>query len=190
MISSQEIADGLKGAWLLANRDVGGYRCFNQTVEGFWRSFAAIALVAPLYLYAVAAETALDPAAATREAPDTFAYYMAKLFALLLEWALFLVAMVFVTRLLGLTARYVPFVIAYNWSSVLIMAAFVPPVLLLQLGVIGENGLIVLSLAVTLIALYYRWFVARTALETTGMIAAALVAADVVLSLFVAGLFG
>jgi hypothetical protein len=36
-----------------------------------------------------------------------------------------------------------------------------------------------------LVSLYYRWYVAQTALDTTGVVAAALVLADFVLSLFV-----
>ena len=42
-----------------------------------------------------------------------------------------------------------------------------------------------LSFILMMVAFYFRWYLARTAFETTGLIAAALVLADFVLSLAV-----
>ena len=50
MISLREVLTALYGAYRLARLDVGGLRFFDITDQGFWRSFFAAALVAPLYL--------------------------------------------------------------------------------------------------------------------------------------------
>lgn len=189
MAAWDEIADGLTGAWLLANRDLAGYGCFNQTADGFWRSFMAIPLVAPLYLYAVTAEA--DLAAATgsdsaEPAGETGAgFYVVNSLALVLEWAVYPLVLALLANTIGIARRYAVYIIAYNWSSVLVMAAFVPPVLLFDLGILGVGGALLLNFVVMLAALYYRWYVARTALETTGAVAAGLVVGDLILSVSV-----
>ncbi len=188
MTSWDEIADGVTGAWLLANRDVSGYGCFNVTADGFWRSFIAIPLVAPLYLYAVGAEAGIA-ADGGEGGPGSdgsaLGFYLANAIALVVEWAIYPIALALVAKTLGIARRYAVYVIAYNWSSVLIVAAFLPPVLLYDAGLVGVGGALLLNFVVMLAALYYRWFIARTALETTGALAAGLVASDLVLSVSV-----
>ena len=44
----------LAAAWLLARGDRSGYGLMNLSADGFWRSFAAIFPVLPLYLYMTA----------------------------------------------------------------------------------------------------------------------------------------
>jgi hypothetical protein len=60
-----------------------------------------------------------------------------------------------------------------------------PPLVMLDIGLVGPVFALMLSFALMLVSLYYRWYVALTALETTWLVAMALVLADVVLSLAV-----
>jgi hypothetical protein len=184
MPSFAEIASSLQGSIMLARRDTAGYGYFTMTAEGFWRSFLAIVLVAPLYL--VISSIGSEPVTADlpeggRASPSA----LVRLVVLTAEWFAYPAAMAFVTRLLGLQHNYVPYVIAYNWSSVLAIAVVTPPFLLNAAGVIEIQTTVTLFVALSLAVIYYRWFIARTALDTNGPTAAGIVAFDFVFSMFV-----
>jgi hypothetical protein len=175
-----EAIQSLYGSWLLLMRETEGYRHFNQSESGFWRSFSAILMIAPLYLYGTTVPVDL-PKDAALESPSL----AAALAGLVLQWVGWPLAMVLVARFAGLQRWYARYVIAYNWSSVLVIALMMPPLILLDLGLVGPELAVLVSFVLLMISLYYRWFIARTALETTGIIAMALVVGDFVLSLAV-----
>jgi len=176
MISSEEFSAAMRGTWRLLNRDAGGYADFNLSYEGLKNSFTSVLIVAPVYLFIVATSNSLT-------SPPIPVAYGRELIALLFEWAVFVALAVLAGRMLGRTTQLVPFLIAYNWSSVFIVFAMVPPALLSRYGLITSGGLLTAGVVVTLIALYFRWYIARTGLRTTGSIAFALVVADVAISL-------
>lgn len=180
----EEVRSSLVGSWLLLIRDTSGYREFDQSEAGFWRSFSAIVILAPLYLYAATVQVDIP------DAPQGSPSLVTSLVGLLLQWIGWPLAMVAIAWWAGLTRGYSRYIIAYNWSSVLVIAALMPPLILLDLGLIGQGSAVMLSFAMLFVTLYYRWYVALTALETTGAVAAALVVADVVLSLGIGRLVG
>jgi hypothetical protein len=182
----EEARRSLLGSWLLLIRNIEGYRLFTQTEAGFWRSFSAIVLIAPLYLYATTIQIEL-PGEPDAAAAPSFAMSMV---GLVLEWVGWPLAMVVIARYGGLQEGFSRYIIAYNWSSVLVVAMLMPPLILLDLGLVGPGFAAMLSFVAMLISLYFRWFVARTALEISGLVAAALVLGDVVLSLFINRLVG
>ena len=177
----EEVRQSLFGSWLLLIRDTGGYGYFSQSESGFWRSFSAIVIIAPLYLYATTVHVEL-PGEAAAAAPPSLT---AAMVGLVLQWIGWPLAMVVIARLAGLAHAYARYIIAYNWSSVVVIAVMMPPLILLDIGLIGPGSAVALSFAVLLVSLYYRWYVALTAFGTTGLVATALVIADVVLSLAV-----
>ena len=181
----EEASRSLYASWLLLIRDTEGYRYFSQTEAGFWRSFSAIVIIAPLYLYAGTVQIQL-PDEPVPESPSL----AAALVGLVLQWIGWPLAMVPIARWLGLARSYARYIIAYNWSSVLVVAVVVPPLMLLDIGLIGAGFAALLAFVLSVVALYYRWYVAITAFETTGITATALVIADVVLSLLINTLLG
>jgi hypothetical protein len=180
----EEARQSLFGSWLLLIRNPEGYRHFAQSEAGFWRSFSAIVIIAPLYLYATTVQVELpgeaDPAASPSLA--------AAMVGLVLQWVGWPLAMVLIARVAGLQPGYARYIIAYNWSSVLVIALLMPPLILLDVGLVGAGFAVFLSFALMLVSLYYRWYVAQTAFETSGLVAAGLVFADLVLSLLINGL--
>jgi hypothetical protein len=86
-----------------------------------------------------------------------------------------------ITRLLALSDRYIPLIVAYNWISV--------PQVLLYLLVDLINGDAAnpspagafLELAAVAYILVYEWFVVRTVLGTAPLTAAAIVILDVLI---------
>jgi len=184
MISSEELSSAVRGAWRLLNRDPAGVDDFNLSMEGLKNSFSAVLVVAPFYLFIVAASRDILPP----PAGDPGISYLRELIALIVEWVLFLAGAVYAIRLLGLSRRVVPYVIAYNWSSLLIVSAMVPPTLLARYGIIGPGWFVIASLIITAAALYYRWFIARTVLGATAAIAALFVTGDIAINLVVQAL--
>ena len=60
----QDAQSAAIGSWRLLKRDTGGFDDFDLTESGFWRSFSAIAPIAPMYLYAASIEIVSDDLAA------------------------------------------------------------------------------------------------------------------------------
>jgi hypothetical protein len=183
-----EVLNALYGSYRLARLDVGGYTYFNVTAAGFWRSFAAILLVAPLYYLTsvslheitavVVSEAQPDPALSTADTG-------AALTGLALQWAAWPIAMIFVARVLQVTQHYARFIIAYNWSTVFQMAVLMVPHALFMAGLLGAgpaHALIIVSIG---FLIFYSWFIVRTALDVSGLIATGIVVFDIALGLVI-----
>ncbi len=182
MPSTLEITRALYGAWRFARLDRGALRWFELSVEGFWRSFFAFAIVAPGYAVLVYIEHAEAPVAAG--APRIFAVDG---IAYVLQCVAYPLAMVYLCRAIGRWDRYVGFVVALNWSVVLQMALIVPARLLAASGVAAGAGDTLFYFAVIAVLLY-QWFITVTALEVSGWTATGAVALDVLIGRIVGDL--
>ena len=170
MPSLSDVVAALYGAWRLMRFDKGGMAWFDVSIAGFWRSFFAAVPVAPFYAVLVTLELA-----ARLEPFDLGWAILVSVVAYVVSWAAFPIAAIFITRLLGLSQRYIPFIIAYNWANVMQTLVYVPVVLIGAGGVVSAGFGQVLAVAATLYVLVYQWFVTRTALETTPVTAAGIV---------------
>mgnify|MGYP000393801008 CR=1 FL=1 len=176
MPSYPETARSVQAALLLARGDPRGIAMLDLSVEGFWRSFAAAVIVAPAYILVL-----LDQYRLLGWPEHPWQTATAETVSYLLGWIFFPLAAIPLTRLLGLSGRYVPLIIANNWSTVLQVALYTAVVLV---GMVLPAQLRTMGLlAATLAVLTYQWFVIRTALATTSVIALGLVVIDVLLSI-------
>lgn len=180
MPTAAETALALYGAYRLARFDASGMRFFETTIEGFWRSFFAAVLVAPFYAIIVALELAerIEPYEPVWAIVVLVVAYAA-------SWAAFPIVAIFITRLLGLSPRYVPFIIAYNWASVPQTLVYFPVIMISAAHLVPPALAEFLLLAAFLYILVYQWFVTLTALETTGLTAAGIVIVQVLLDLLI-----
>lgn len=172
-----EIIRSLSAAFQLAAHDVSALKRFNLSITGFWRSFAAFIVVAPLYLFS--SRSALVRALETK-GPDSVVYDLA---GLGLQWAIWLVIMAVVCKKLAAGQHYLRYVVVYNWLNALIMAVIILPMVLYQMGAIGQNAAVLLTFMLQMLALYYEWYATRLTLETPALITTAIVLADYVYSL-------
>jgi hypothetical protein len=157
-------------AWRVITLDSDGLRDFSVTADAFWNSFKAFFIVAPMYLYS-------SQMGARLSQPPVEASPMFASFALLaLLWVAWPWAMITVSHMLGVQRNYVRYVIAYNWTTVYVVAAIIPVLLLRQADLIGAGLAALLSLVVIGWSLFIRWYVARKTLEVDGMVATVLVA--------------
>jgi hypothetical protein len=172
-----EIASGIYGAWRLARGDVGGIGYFNATRQGFWRSFLAMAIVAPLYASVVLLiyEDAVD-----RYEPMRF--FAVHAIGYVVAWFLFPLIMLSVAQAIDRQGRFFAFIAAYNWASVIQNFIYVPVVVVAQIDVIPSDLTYLLVFAIKALVFVYTWFIARSALGITGMLAAAIAAGDLVLA--------
>ena len=179
MFKLAEIDAALGGAVGLARGDASAISRFPNSEPAFWRSFAAIFIIAPVDLL----HTAL-------RAGDelTAGVLLANTITVALQWVTFPLLMVLVARILGLGARYGRFVIAYNWSSLLVLAALLPSAVLSS--VLPQAGPILTLVAIASIGfvLWFSAFLTRAAFETTWANATGIVVLDILTGMLIARL--
>jgi hypothetical protein len=187
------VREQLKVALRVVRFEQEAVRDFDQSFDGFFRSFFGILLCAPFYVLIVLTDRRIAtnapaemPGVEIGPLPPTNATFVAlESMNYLANWIAFPLAMIFITRILGVGPRYVPFIVAYNWTSCVIYAlTIVPPVLYLS-GLVPIVAASSLSLPVILLAIAYRFKVAREALEISGLNAAGIVLFDLLLSLLI-----
>ncbi len=191
MVSLDHIRRSLGAAWRLFLHDEDGMEAFDTSYEGFWASFWTIALTAPLYLFTLLLEP-MVLAAAGPDAPAPPAsqatFLVSELTGYVLSWIAFPVVMIYITKLLRLGQRYVPLIVAYNWTVMLLSLIALPPHILFALGLISLESLVILSVVVFTLSIYVRWLVVRIALFTSGVTAFGIVALDILTGLLILNL--
>ncbi len=178
-----EITASLLGALRLFRRDTGGLQDFNMTEEGFWRSFFAMALAGPMSMCAELILSEPGTHSALAMATRTGA-------TLVLQWFGFVLLMFYFTQMTGLANRFLAFITAYNWCTVVASAIMLVPALFHAFGLAGRDLALLALFFFLLVMLSYSWFVAREALETSGGVAASIVAIDFFLALLIESLLG
>ncbi|MDZ4870025.1 MAG: hypothetical protein SGI91_22085 [Alphaproteobacteria bacterium] len=174
-------------AFDLVVRDQRAWSKFDLTAEGFYRSFAAMFVVLPLNIVIdlianqVAAAERIRQGKPAVDAAYGFADALFSTVALSVQWLLFPIAMIFLLRYLDLAQRYATLIIAHNWATVVIWLFYLPPFLLYAAGIISSSLAIDLNLVILGLTLYYRFYIAQTALGTTWLLAAGIAMIDFLL---------
>lgn len=185
MPSGQDIQQYVTAAWrlMLGQRDA--VRLLDLSADGFWNSFYAIIVAFPLMFTGwVAAANGLG-----EFAPD-FGGRLSILLRLMTidfaAWIVPLVLLAFVARPIGIADRFVAYVVASNWGSV-ISSVVMLPISLLDLFVAADSEIAdSLSLVIFLAVLVLNWrltnaVVDRGAAVATGVFAFVLIASLVIL---------
>lgn len=189
MFERDEIVRSLTGAWWLFLDRPGAMRLFDVSLDGFWRSFAAVFLLIPAYALTATAEYQVILSDAFPD--DGFsnaAFVFDKIFALGLDWIALPVILAILARPLAIGRTYAAFVVARNWCSVIAVLPFGLIGLLFASGVFGVDAANLLSLAALIVILRYNYLIARRALDAGIAFALGLVVLDLVVSLSIAAL--
>lgn len=181
MPTSTEIINALIGAWKIARRDPSALSHFDFSADAFWRSFAAFIFAMPFYLVFISAEWRMIGEANVVVTNTLLGYTSIEFLSYVAFWVLYPLSMVFVCRAANLTQNFAPYIIVYNWSSVLVAVLLAPPYVLYSFGVASIETAAFLILLVFVTALLYRWQIAVTVFRTTPAIAAGIVAFELVL---------
>ena len=165
-----EIAHGIYGAWRLLRLDATGMDVFDRTAEGFWKSFFAAVLVAPAYLAIVLIE--LSEMTVTT---GPLGIFIVQSLIYVIVWLAYPLIMYYLTDQIGRSEKYIGFIVALNWASVIQMLVFLPIIFLNMVEVVPNAVLGLVTLGIFLAMLLYQGFVTRTALDISGPAAGALV---------------
>ena len=176
MIRLAEILGGLMGAWRLARRDRSGLACFDISLQGFWKSFWALALVAP-------AAMLLDGIGGAFDSPRGLVAATAiQLISTVIDAVAFPLVLAGLTERMGCGRHYIRFVVANNWASLLRMAIFFPVALLAEFNPAFQP----VVAGVMIVLLVYEAYIAHVALEVNAATAAGIVLLDILLDTLVA----
>lgn len=176
-----EVRSALIGSLRLAKGDRGGLACFDRTIDGFWRSFRAGALSYPLYLLMLM----LRISVAQRQAAGGTRIILVETIAYVIAWVAFPLIMLSVVRWIGRERRFFDFMVPYNWCQLPQSILFVLVSLDSAAGFLGAAMASALELGAAIAILVYEWYIARVALETTGLAAGLVVLVDLVLGVVI-----
>ena len=180
-----EITKSINGAWRIARMDQNALNYFNMSIEGFWRSFLAVLIVVPLYVvFLVLNLGQLSGMELPAGSATSKEFYVAiKLAAHFLGWLAFPVVMIPISRLMDLSQSYVPYIIVWNWSNVLVMAVILPAVLLFPPSAQSGQSAKLILMAAQITVLFYGYLVARAGLQCKILTAIGVVMLDLLLGL-------
>jgi hypothetical protein len=184
MITGQEIARALTGSWLLFRNRPEGLRWFDRSIEGFWRSFGVIFLLLPFFWINWLAEKKmyLDETELTVDLFPDGTFWMTKLVSYGLAWILMPIVLALLARPIGISRGYVDYIIAGNWSSLLVAFPYAFAGLLYLSGIIPLGILSLISLSMFIVVLWYRFNIARITLQAGTGLTVGIVVLDPVLS--------
>jgi hypothetical protein len=180
MVPAREIVASLYGAYRLARADGEGLKFFNDSTEGFWRSFFAAVLVLPFYFVLLVVRHAT-----TMEHMAAFRFYAVEMIAYVIAWVAFPLVMASLVRVFHRDRFYVRFIVAYNWAAVLQNGVYLPIAILTAAGLLSDPLANTLGLLAIAVIVVYVWFVTRVALEIEAGKAAGIVGLDFLLSILI-----
>jgi len=192
LISMNEIRAALDGSWLLLRNRPEGMAFFDQSIHGFWRSFQVFFLLVPAYMLAGLYEKQLY-LVENRYHPEGFpnnAFWTAQAFGHGIDWIALPVILALIAAPIGISHRYVPYVVVRNWTSLLASIPFMLTYILYLLGIFPLGITVLLYLTCVVVLLWYRFLVARIALQATISLAIGVVVLDILLSLVIAQVVG
>lgn len=180
MISTWQLAAALTGLWLILKLDPAGLAFFERTPAGFWRSYVAALILAPLNLLHVV----LDFPRADETLTLT-PYLIVQALSYVLSWTAYPFAMLYVLRLLDREERFLAYLVPYNWFQLAVGLVVFPISLLFDVGLLSPPGAAFLQLLTLGLFMSYATFLARLALNIALSSAFALVVFDILLNLFI-----
>jgi len=170
MITAQEVFRGIYAAWRLFLRDRSALALFDNSIEGYWKSFICAVVILPgffLLVYIADAELSANIHPLRIVVVEGIGY--------VIGWVAWPLATAYILPLVGCGKNYIRYIVAYNWSSGTQIAAL----LLLQAfqsGRVLSDGVFAgVGLVALLILLFYHGFIIRITLDVAVKLVVALV---------------
>lgn len=182
MPSGNEIQQYLTGAWRLMLGHGDGLKLLDLSVDGFWNSFFAIVLALPAFFVSwagIANRLGVQPELYGSPLSIVLRLAIVDLGA----WVLPLVALAFAAPRAGIGGRFVHYVVASNWGSVLVVWIMLPATLIRLFAPDLEGIAAALSLLLFALTLVLSWRLTNAALDKGAAVATGLFAAMFVASL-------
>ena len=175
-----EIVNSLYGSLRLAWGDKNGINYFNTSHLGFWRSFTAAIIVAPIFVLLLNVRYAVS-----NNDINFFRFVSIYAIAYVIGWVAFPIIINYVTDVLGHGAKFVRYIVIYNWASVLQNLIYLPFAILVEAQLIDGTAATIIGLCLLGLVFLYTAFITKTALEVSNGIAAAIIVFDLILSVII-----
>jgi hypothetical protein len=174
MLTAAELSAGVYGAWRLAHLDSKGHTYFDRSIEGFWKSFWAAAVVLPGYIILLAlqlSETEVTASAGRLVIVEAISY--------IIGWTAFPLAVFYIAPVIDRQEQYLGYIVAHNWAEVVQIGLLLPVTIVAALGILPSA----ITLFAMLAILYYEWFIAKTALAVDGLVAFGIVVLNLMIGI-------
>jgi len=180
MPTGEQIQQYVNGAWRLMMGRPDGAQLLDISADGFWNSFFAILVALP--------PMAVGWVAMANEiGGDAFGVRLGVVFRLafvdLVTWVLPLVALGATARLVGIAPRYVAYVVASNWGSVVFLWLMVIPSLMDLVWPSGREVTAAVSLLLLFATMVLSWRLTNAILGMGAAVATGVFAAMFLFSL-------
>ena len=172
-----EVQLAVGGALRLARGDPRGLGFFDTSIDGFWRSFRAAVICYPFFLILLGFRVST----ARWEAAGLMPVVIVETIGYVISWVAFPLLMLPLSRWLGREERFLPFMVAYNWSQVPQTALFVILAVGAASGLLPHAVAQLGDFAAAVAVLLYEWYIARVALAVSSSQAVPVVLLDLVL---------
>ncbi|MEQ1951370.1 transporter [Mesorhizobium sp. CN2-181] len=183
MLPAEEIQRSLTGAWRLLLGKADGLRLLDLSVDGFWNSFFSIVVALPAMILgwvSVADQLAGDIGTISR-----FGVVVRLAVVDLGTWLLPLAVFALSAKPAGLGDRFVAYVVASNWGTVLLVWLMLPIAVLKLIAPSANDATMLLSLLLYIASLVLGWRLTNAAVGKGAAIGTAVFAAMFVASLVV-----
>ena len=172
-----EVQLAVGGALKLARGDASGLGFFDTSIDGFWRSFRAAVICYPFFLILLAFRVS----AAHWAESGVLRIAIVETVGYVISWVAFPLLVLPLTRWLGREDRFLPFMVAYNWSQMPQTALFVIVGADAAIGLFPPGIAHVVDFVAAIAVLLYEWYIARVALVVSASQAVSVVLLDLAL---------
>lgn len=175
-----ETVSSLYGAFRLAQGDAKGLAFFNVSTEGFWRSFAAALLIAPPFIILLGVRHVVSDSEIA-----LLRYSSIHTLSYIISWLAFPLLVFYLTDMIDKSQRFIRYIVVYNWTSVLQNLLYLPFAILVEAHLIQGSLTTLIGLILLGVVLLYTWFITKSALEISNLLAFGFVVIDLMLSVFI-----
>jgi hypothetical protein len=188
VIGRAEVERALNGAWGVFLNRPDALRAFDTSVEGFWRSFQAILVVAPVYLITSLSDQ-LQVVGSPNATVTPGQYWTTELLTLVIDWIALPLLLAAVGGFIGIRRAYPAYIVVRNWAQPLMLAPFAVISILAMAG-LSADLLFIPSLLAIGYSLRFNYVIVRRTLGVEIDVAIGFVVLDVLMSLAVVRLIG
>lgn len=180
MLDADDVEKSLSASVRLMRQETEVIATYDLSIEGYWRSFGAMFLAVPAFLIVAAGQWHMTFAPRfAGVVDDALARYLViQGAAFLTAWMVWPMLALEFTRMLGRMRDYAPYIIAYNWTSVLVHVILAAPMALYLVGWALPTHAFVFTLAFMALIAHFRWFLARAVLGVSSGVAVVMVMVD------------
>ena len=180
MIDTREAAGALYGIWRIARCDENAFTFFNASEDGFWRSFTAAFLLAPLQAaYEVSIYLGMD------EPPPALRMAVVESLEYIILWVLYPLTLFYVVHMLDRQIAFFRYIVAYNWFQLGVGMVIMPWIILAGFGLLPVSVADFIVTMSFVVYSFYAAFIARAGLFVAVGTAIGVVLIDLLLTLVV-----